>query len=422
MKLDKYISTLAIEMTRRCNLNCNFCGKGTAQNIDISKEIIDKTLDEMKDVYIDTLRISGGEPLLVPEMICYLVDQIIKRHIHINNISMFTNGNVEPNEELKDSLIDLLVYLRKIEPEIRKYTLWSTKAYSQVYKETSWRKAYIIVSDNDRPDTNNKQIDKLIDFYQNSINDEDFCITRQSNDFKTHDGIELEGNALKNYKEFCGDEVELNKIRIIDNGYYFMAESANNTYETFFENVTFILKTLTVSANGNVFPSCLMSYERVDKEHMFNILDCKNNFFDLVNDFCWMHPLNEKAIKIRSNLKEINFCKEKNIKVKYMQPSDYELMKALSKLVDVCEEKAKDIHAKLPDLDFSTVDLLASTDLVLNLFDKKIDIDFIREYLRRCTVWDEEVINMVSPKWCKGLINFLAEKYKNENKNEGENE
>lgn len=422
MKLDKYISTLAIEMTRRCNLNCNFCGKGTAQNIDISKEIIDKTLDEVQDAYIKSLRISGGEPLLAPEMICYLVDQIIKRHIYLNSVFIFTNGNVEPNEELKDSLIDLLVYLKKIEPEIRKYTLWSTKEYVRVYKETSWCKAYIIISDADRPDANNKQIDELIDYYQNNIEDEDFCIIRQSEDFKDLGQITLEGNALKNYKDFCGDEVEIDKIRILDNGYYFMAESANIEYEPFLENMIFVLKTLTVSANGNVFPGCLMSYERVDKEYMFNILNCKNNFFDLVNDFCWSHPLNEKAIKVRSHLKELNFCKDKNIKVKHMQPSDYELMKALSKLVDVCEEKAKDIHAKLPSLDFTTVDLLASTDLVLNLFDKKIDIDFIKEYLKRCTVWDDEAINMISPKWCKGLIDFLAEKYKNENKNEGENE
>lgn len=422
MKLDKYISTLAIEMTRRCNLNCNFCGKGTAQNIDISKEIIDKTLDEVQDAYIKSLRISGGEPLLAPEMICYLVDQIIKRHIYLNSVFIFSNGNVEPSEELKDSLIDLLVYLKKIEPEIRKYTLWSTKEYVRVYKETSWCKAYIIISDADRPDANNKQIDELIDYYQNNIEDEDFCIIRQSEDFKDLGQITLEGNALKNYKDFCGDEVEIDKIRILDNGYYFMAESANIEYEPFLENMIFVLKTLTVSANGNVFPGCLMSYERVDKEYMFNILNCKNNFFDLVNDFCWSHPLNEKAIKVRSHLKELNFCKDKNIKVKHMQPSDYELMKALSKLVDVCEEKAKDIHAKLPCLDFTTVDLLASTDLVLNLFDKKIDIDFIKEYLRRCTTWDEEAINMISPEWCKGLINFLAEKYKNENKNEGENE
>lgn len=422
MKLDKYMSTLAIEMTRRCNLNCNFCGKGTAQNIDISKEIIDKTLDEMQNTYIHDLRISGGEPLLAPEMICYLVDQIIKRHIYINKVFMFTNGNVEPNQKLKDSLIDLLVYLRKIEPEIRKYILWATDVYKPTYKETSWKKVYIIVSDNGRPNTNNKQIDELIDYYQNNIEDEDFCIIRQSNDFKSLDGIELEGNALKNYKEFCGDEVALNKIRIIDNNYYFIKESANEEYAQFLKNTILIAKTLTVSANGNVFPGCLMSYERVDKEHMFNIFDCKNNFFDLVNDFCWSHPLNEKAIKIRSNLKEINFCKERNIKIKYMQPSDYELMKALSKLVDIYEDEAKYIHAKLPSLDFTIVDLLASTNVVLTLFDKKIDIDFIKEYLRRCTTWDEEEINMISPKWCKGLINFLVEKYKNENKNEGENE
>lgn len=100
-----------------------------------------------------------------------------------------------------------------------------------------------------------------------------------------------------------------------------------------------------------------------------------------------------------------------------MRPSDYELMKALSKLVDIYENEAKDIHANLPSLDFTTVDLLASTNVVLTLFDKKIDIDFIKEYLRRCTTWDEEEINMISPEWCKGLINFLVEKYKNEGEN-----
>lgn len=71
MKINKYMSCLAIEMTRRCNMNCKFCGKGKSQNLDINKEIIDKTLDEMDGVYIESLRISGGEPLLVPNLICY---------------------------------------------------------------------------------------------------------------------------------------------------------------------------------------------------------------------------------------------------------------------------------------------------------------------------------------------------------------
>ncbi len=45
-KFYRYMECLAIEMTRRCNLNCKFCAKGKAQNVDITHEIIDKTLDE----------------------------------------------------------------------------------------------------------------------------------------------------------------------------------------------------------------------------------------------------------------------------------------------------------------------------------------------------------------------------------------
>ena len=44
-KFLKYINTISFEITRRCNLNCKWCSKGDPQNFDISKEIIDKTLD-----------------------------------------------------------------------------------------------------------------------------------------------------------------------------------------------------------------------------------------------------------------------------------------------------------------------------------------------------------------------------------------
>lgn len=49
-KMGKAMYCLSIEMTRRCNMNCDFCARGQAQNVDITHEIIDKTLDEMKDV------------------------------------------------------------------------------------------------------------------------------------------------------------------------------------------------------------------------------------------------------------------------------------------------------------------------------------------------------------------------------------
>ena len=104
-------------MTRRCNLKCKFCAKGEPQDLDISKLIIDKTLDEMQGVFINSLRVSGGEPLLVPELIEYLFDKIIEKHILINDIVIFTNG-LNTDLQLCKSICKIIRYQRQIEPEI----------------------------------------------------------------------------------------------------------------------------------------------------------------------------------------------------------------------------------------------------------------------------------------------------------------
>ena len=59
MNKDTKISflTLALQVTRRCNLRCDLCGKGEPQNIDITTEIIDKTFDEVQNYYISDLRL-----------------------------------------------------------------------------------------------------------------------------------------------------------------------------------------------------------------------------------------------------------------------------------------------------------------------------------------------------------------------------
>lgn len=47
---ERYMDRLSVEVTRRCNMNCDFCARGKAQSLDISKEIIDKTLDEVSKI------------------------------------------------------------------------------------------------------------------------------------------------------------------------------------------------------------------------------------------------------------------------------------------------------------------------------------------------------------------------------------
>ena len=65
----KVLITASIELTRRCNLNCEFCAKGTAQNIDTTKEVIDKALDELSSFDLYSIRAGGGEPML-KEIFC----------------------------------------------------------------------------------------------------------------------------------------------------------------------------------------------------------------------------------------------------------------------------------------------------------------------------------------------------------------
>lgn len=47
---------LSFDITRRCNLNCKWCSRGDAQNEDITKEIVDKAIAEMKGKYIASVR------------------------------------------------------------------------------------------------------------------------------------------------------------------------------------------------------------------------------------------------------------------------------------------------------------------------------------------------------------------------------
>ena len=77
---------IMLEVTRKCNLRCEHCVRGPAQN----KSISDKVLNEIGKLDIGTLTLTGGEPTLVKDLIPRL-----KRHgIYPNDIWVCTNGAV----------------------------------------------------------------------------------------------------------------------------------------------------------------------------------------------------------------------------------------------------------------------------------------------------------------------------------------
>ncbi len=85
---------LAFETTRRCNLHCAHCMRGTSQNIDLTSEVIDAFFDNNEFERIDHICFSGGEPTLNPAIIIYTIDKIIRENIDVRDIAMVTNGQI----------------------------------------------------------------------------------------------------------------------------------------------------------------------------------------------------------------------------------------------------------------------------------------------------------------------------------------
>lgn len=84
---------VAIEVTRRCNMKCAHCLRGDAQNMDVSKETIDKFFDGFAGgAYISTIVLTGGEISLNVPAVRYVLKALKSRGISVGNFYMVTNG------------------------------------------------------------------------------------------------------------------------------------------------------------------------------------------------------------------------------------------------------------------------------------------------------------------------------------------
>ena len=84
--------SLMIEVTRMCNLRCSHCMRGEPQDLNITREILKNTFQQID--FIETLHLTGGEPFLYPELIEMLVDVIIETNLQVHRISTVDNGTV----------------------------------------------------------------------------------------------------------------------------------------------------------------------------------------------------------------------------------------------------------------------------------------------------------------------------------------
>lgn len=96
-----YVSDLALEVTRRCNMSCRHCMRGDAQNIDISDDILETVAQNIYPLHVT---FTGGEPSLNVEAIRQYFELAEAYGTMPRSFCVITNGK-ENREELASALL-----------------------------------------------------------------------------------------------------------------------------------------------------------------------------------------------------------------------------------------------------------------------------------------------------------------------------
>ena len=162
---------LMIEITRKCNLQCAHCLRGDAQNITMSKEVIDKIFEDAADC--KQLLFTGGEPLLALDEIEYFVDKVIANDWTTSNIAVTINGTIR-----NPKLIDIA---------------------NRFCRSKNGSTFQIIVSDDEFHDK--AQSKSTVEFYQNCEHEPFVFVIPQKDLLKdTKEEFPLAGRAIDYYK------------------------------------------------------------------------------------------------------------------------------------------------------------------------------------------------------------------------------
>lgn len=92
MKVSINVYDLAMETTRRCNMQCDICLRGDAENGVMPDSVIDAALGAFDS--ISHITPSGGEPFLVPDTTAKILRDAFEKGVP--GFFMTTNGTVSP--------------------------------------------------------------------------------------------------------------------------------------------------------------------------------------------------------------------------------------------------------------------------------------------------------------------------------------
>lgn len=384
-----YMKNLNFELTRRCNLRCRWCARGNPQSIDITKKIINKTLDEVQDIYFRKISFYGGEPMLNPSMILYLAKQIVERNIRVKFIDIQTNATIL-NEKIKEALLILSDYFSQV-----RNMAWmrdidnffsSRLKFQDVYKKAENGNILIVLSTYEHDNLN--IIDEVYKYYD--VGKENVIVLKQRKNGTGHIPITIEGRAKEMWQTFSKDELRL--VQIIDNKYCIIQDDFKN-------DMVYVHKSLTVSANGNVFAGALSSYNNVDAQPMFNIMNCNNDFYKKIDEWCWEHPINQLSNEYRKLNLAIEWQRKHGIKPLYddrtLDDRTLEYIKFMSDYVNLHERELIKYHKLMPDLCHVDLDTYVTFNWLKNRLTYGLT-ENQKSFLRICGGFDKDYIESLN--------------------------
>lgn len=232
------IYNLVIEVTRRCNMKCEHCLRGNAQDIDIDLKHLESLLDNGVESISD-ITFTGGEPTLVLNIITKIRLILMEREIEVNNFYVVINGTSASPEFIREMME---WYLFCNDNEISQVT-WSNDEY------------------HDESIINKNALDLLSCLrFASPKNSEKYPFTYQL--------VIPEGRA----KEWGMNEGKIDKVM-------------NLEIETYGDSKIVIQDTFYLNALGYITNNCDMSYESQKEYYVCHVSRLKNYLDRMVKEF-----------------------------------------------------------------------------------------------------------------------------------------
>ena len=391
------LKNMTFEITRKCNLNCTHCMRGDAQNISLSKEIIDDTIPQINAIL--SLSFTGGEPMLVPEIIEYLADCIMNNNIYVGKVGFVCNGTILDERAIKTiqvfnkfgkyimnllmqytgepvSYIDFLnmhpeVYVATIVISVDNYhhnNVDEAKEYYMKYAEP-WVKIYTYpewISINQKTDEDFAPLANIGNAQKNNIG-------RNEVEYLTN-------QTVMKHRHVCK---ACHKIEILDN---------------------VIQCPIEITALGNICIEEESSYDLEDKFNMGNVKEI--SIFQALQNWQWEEPLLCKEIWLLMQLRT---------RVKTNETPKYnEGYNDIITAIMLKRDSLKRIHEIYPYLSYEDVVKASNADLNLNTkgrYNKIMSSAFPEDYSTDYVYDEAKEEKICEQMGIKNLFMMIGKKY-----------